>query len=59
MLECYFTEGLKSNEVEVNRKLQSLVLENNMQLKLRYLFDKIKYGVFRRLGRYENYRAIK
>ena len=59
LLECYFTEGLKSNEVEVNRKLKSLVLENNMQLKLRYLFDKIKYGVFRRLGRYENYRAIK
>ncbi len=59
LLERYFLEGLKSDEVEINRKLKSLVLENNMQLKLRYLFDKIKYGVFRRLGRYENYRAIK
>jgi len=59
LLENYFTEGLKSDEVEINRKLKSLVLENNMQLKLKYLFDKIKYGMFRRLGRYENYRAIK
>jgi len=58
-LERYFLEGLKSDEAEINRKLKSLVLENNMQLKLKYLFDKIKYGVFRRLGRYENYRAIK
>ena len=59
LLENYFTEGVKSDEVEINRKLKSLVLENNMQLKLKYLFDKIKYGVLRRLGRYENYRAIK
>ena len=59
LLENYFAEGLKSDELEINRKLKSLVLENNIQLKLKYLFDKIKYGVFRRLGRYENYRAIK
>ena len=59
LLERYFLEGLKLDEVEINTKLKSLVLENNIQLKLKYLFDKIKYGVFRRLGRYENYRAIK
>lgn len=59
LLERYFLEGLQSDEVEINRKLKSLVLDNNMQLKLKYLFDKIKYGVFRQLGRYENYKAIK
>jgi hypothetical protein len=59
LFERYFIEGLKSDEVEINRKLKSLVLEKEMQLKLKYLFDKIKYGVLRRLGRYENYRAIK
>ena len=59
LLKIYFKEGFSSDEVEVNRKLKSLVLEKNMQLKMRYLFDKIKYGIFRRLGRYENYRAIK
>ena len=59
LLENYFIEGLKSNEVEVNRKLKSLVLENNLQLKLKYFFDKIKFGIYRRLGRYEDYRAVK
>ena len=59
LLERYFKEGLKADEVVINRKLKSLVLENNIQLKLKYIFDKIKYGVFRRLGRYENYRTIK
>lgn len=59
IFERYFIEGLKSDEVEINRKLKCLVLEEEMQLKLKYLFDKIKYGILRRLGRYENYRAIK
>jgi hypothetical protein len=59
LLENYFIDGLKSEEVEVNRELKSLVLENDMQLKLKYFFDKIKFGVYRRLGRYEDYRAVK
>ena len=59
MLENYFIEGFKSDELEANRKLKSLVLENNMQLKLKYFFDKIKFGFYRRLGRYEDYKAIK
>ena len=32
LLERYFLEGLKSDEVEINTKLKSLVLENNIQL---------------------------
>lgn len=59
MMESFFDKGMPSNDKEVNRNLKKLVLSNSIRLQLKYVYDKLKFGVYRRIGLYENYRAIK
>jgi len=55
----FFNQGLKPNEKEINSALKKIVLRNRIGLQFKYIYDKLKFGIYRRLGKYENYRAIK
>lgn len=55
----FFNNGLNPNEKKINKELKKIILTSRYGLNLKYIYDKFKYGIYRRLGRYDNYRAIK
>ena len=55
----FFENGMDSDCNSVNGKLKKLVLKHRIGLQLRYIYDKFKFGIYRRLGIYENYKTIK
>ena len=59
LLERFFADGFRSNDEATGRRLKSLVLDKNLRLQMKYCYDKVIFGIYRRLGRYENYRTIK
>ena len=59
LLQLFFIKGFKSDEEKTSLELKSLILDKNLKLKMKYLYDKIRFGVYRHLGKYENYRSIK
>ena len=59
LISSFFNNGLNPNEKRINAALKKIVIKNSFWLQLKYIYDKFKFGIYRRLGRYENYRAIK
>ena len=59
LILSFFKNGLNPNERVVNAALKKLVLRNNFSQYVKYVYDKFKFGIFRRIGLYENYRTVK
>ena len=59
LILSFFSDGLNPSEQSINTTLKKIVIKNSSWLKLKYIYDKFKFGIYRRLGIYENYRAIK
>ena len=59
MILSFFNNDLNPSEKRINSALKKIVIKNSFWLQLKYIYDKFKFGIYRRLGRYENYRAIK
>ena len=59
LILSFFNNGLNPSEKRINAVLKKIVIKNSFWLQLKYIYDKFKFGIYRRLGRYENYRAIK
>ena len=59
LILSFFNDGLKSRGKRINIALKKIAITSSVWLFLKYIFDKFKFGIYRRIGRYENYRAIK
>ena len=59
LIFSFFNNGLNPSEKRINAALKEMVIKNRIWLLVKYIYDKFKFGIYRRLGRYENYRAIK
>jgi hypothetical protein len=59
LIFSFFNNGLNPSEKRINAALKKIVIKNSFWLQLKYIYDKFKFGIYRRLGIYENYRAIK
>ncbi len=55
----FFNNGMKSNEIQTGKVLKRIVIRNKFKFQIKYIYDKFKFGFYRRIGVYDNYRAIK
>lgn len=59
LIVSFFMQGMQPHEKDINIALKKSVLKNRIGLQCKYIYDKLKFGIYRRLGKYDNYRAIK
>jgi len=59
LILSFFNNGLNPSEKRINAALKEIAIRNRIGLLVKYIYDKFKFGIYRRLGVYENYRAIK
>lgn len=59
LISSYFNNGLNPNEIKIGEVLKNIVIRNSIGFQLKYIYDKVKFGIYRRIGLYENYRAVK
>ena len=59
LILSFFNNGLNPSETKINIALKEMVIKRSIAFQLKYIYDKIKFGVYRRIGRYENYRTVK
>ena len=59
LIVSFFKNGLNPSEQRINAVLKEILIKNSLGLQLKYIYDKFKFGIYRRLGRYRNYRELK
>lgn len=59
LILSFFNNGLNSSGKRINIALKKIAITRSVWLFLKYIYDKFKFGIYRRIGMYENYRAIK
>ncbi len=57
-IESYFENDMILKEQTTNSSLKKLLFKSRPFLRSRYLFDRIKFALYRRLGIYGNYKQI-
>ena len=59
LISSYFNNGLNPNEIKIGLVLKNIVIRNSIGFELKYIYDKVKFGIYRIIGLYENYRSVK
>tara|TARA_B100000902_G_scaffold195038_1_gene186361 strand:+ start:3107 stop:3817 length:711 start_codon:yes stop_codon:yes gene_type:complete len=59
LILTYFNDGINPDERNISKALRDIIIRRSLYFQLKYIYDKFKFGIYRRLGYYENYREIK
>lgn len=59
LILTYFNNGISPDERKISKALRDIIIRSSVYFQLKYIYDKFKFGIYRRLGYYENYREIK